>query len=176
MTGTKEVKRLLGARQDRNRIGKRQKRHLAAPLSNLAQQARCEDGSRNRSTVPTTLYLRRNARMILPFRLYRALLAVFCCCVLSWLGIASAANNTSPSQFFESIIGDERTPYESFLASQDYDKNIFLPTTADPSEGMAVFWKIHNLQNFDSAVVVSRRDSNPYGAVSYTHLTLPTKA
>ena len=101
------------------------------------------------------------------------MLVQFTWCVV-WIGLlcagrASAATSGDPSQFFEAIVEDERTPYENFLASQDYDKNIFLSTTSDPSDGMAVFWKIRNVQNLDEAVTISRRDSSTYG-LSLIHI------
>ncbi len=57
----------------------------------------------------------------------------------------TATAQAQAASFFSSTSGTDKLPFTTWLATDNassYDHAIFLPTTADPSNGMAAFWKI----------------------------------
>jgi len=62
--------------------------------------------------------------------------------------IQKSTANTAPvaSLFFSTTSEIDKQPFTNWLLATDnassYDHSIFLPTTADPTNGMATFWKI----------------------------------
>eukprot|EP00984_Skeletonema_dohrnii_P006053 scaffold2141_cov223-Skeletonema_dohrnii-CCMP3373.AAC.1 len=60
------------------------------------------------------------------------------------INYTDAAADTANS-FFSTISDAAKQPYTTWLTTDNaasYDRSIFLSTTADPTKGMATFWKI----------------------------------
>ena len=58
--------------------------------------------------------------------------------------IRYASAKADPSFFFTTTSDEEKLPYTTWLAgnASSYDHSVFLPTTADPTKGMATHWKV----------------------------------